>query len=170
MKILFSVVTTSALVLMLSACDLEDESRPVSSTPPQISEPYLITDSSLYTPNVTGQIADFDLTATFTNLQENPIYVATCGADLPFHVWQKYIDGSWQVVNEVLEYACASELQLNELAPQETLTKNFRVYFEMPYELTGFYRLQWTSVFPEANINAKPVSEGQRVSNYFEIK
>lgn len=164
------IIITLALVLLLNSCGSGSEVQNTPNAPPPTTETYINTDSTLYTPTVTAQTADFNLTATYVNRQQNPIYVGICGDDLPFHSLQKYTSDGWRDVREAVGYGCASELQLNELAPQEELTKSFYVSFDMPYELPGFYRLQWTSVFSEADINAVPISPEQRVSNYFEIK
>lgn len=170
MKTPFKIMASLALVLVLGACGSGDGVQNTSGAPPPSTETYITTDSNLYTPIVAAQNAGFNLTATFTNRQQTPVYVATCGSDLPFHVLQKYINNVWRDVREAVGYGCASELQFNGLALQEKLTKNFYISFDMPYELPGFYRLQWTSVFSGADVNAAPVDEGQRVSNYFEIK
>lgn len=170
MKTLIGVTAALVLTLTLNACGSGNSVQNTPDVPPPMVEAYLTTDSASYTPSVTAQTADFTLTATFVNRRENPIYVATCGNDLPLHVLQKYIDGKWRDVSETVEYGCASELQLNEIASQGELAKTFRIFFDMPYDLPGFYRLQWTSVFSEADVNALPVGIEQRVSSSFEIK
>lgn len=157
------------LGVFLSACgnggDTSDANRP-----PAQPDAYISTDSGVYTAVVSGQTANFQLAATYTNRGDTPVYVVVCGEDLPFHKWQKYIDGRWQNIEAIVGYSCASELNPLEITSQETLTKQFIVSFDLPYELKGFYRLVWESVTGESNVEATPIAEEQRVSNFFEIQ
>lgn len=158
------------ICVVLNACSQPGNSQTSVDEPPPTDEVYIQTDSPIYTPIITGQIASFDVTATFTNKQVAPLYIATCEDTLPFFSLQKYTNNTWLEVREMIGTDCAGELNLNEVELNQKLSKTFPISFLLPYETSGFYRLRWDSVFPEANVNTESIPEIQRVSNYFEVK
>lgn len=164
------VLATVACSVGLGACNRESSSPNPNLTAPPVTNTAIMTDKRVYTPTVTSTYADFNVTATYVNRQATPIYVVTCGDNLPFHSLQKYDGETWRGVDEAVGYGCTSELQLNEVAPGGEFTKAFRVLISLPYNVPGFYRLNWHSVVAQPDINAAPIAEDERVSNTIKIE
>lgn len=154
------------LILGLNSCDTGNTTSENSVTPPT-SNAFIQTDKEIYTPVITPSTAYFDLEATYKNKQDKAIYVATCGDDLPLHKWEKYNGKTWEKTDAIVEYGCASELKSDEIVPGGKFVKEFYVSFDLPYDVEGFYRLNWLGVTENSDVN---LSENYRISNAFEVK
>lgn len=155
------------LMIILAACTRENAQ---GFPPDDVADPYISTDATVYASRVEGSDAVFEVTAKFTNRGQIPLYVATCGDDLPLHAWLKRTDEQWQEVEDIVGYACASELKFHMLTPGETFVTSFRAIALLSYEIAGFYKLGWVTVYAEPDPYAKPVPISQRTSNVFEVR
>lgn len=153
MKRAFLILAVSGCLLALSACSTDTFKPPTTDAP-------IKTDRQTY---VHSDNAVIEITATYVNRQDKPVYVPVCSEDLPFHHWEKYEAGRWVVADLKTGYACTEALITHAIAPGGRLSKRFALLLDLAGDKAGFYRLS-------RNITDVPgQAEEEPVSNAFEV-